>query len=200
MLWTATTPLYLPLVYPDSLLAACHRLARDVEARFGQRPPLRPQPAPLGEPGILIGPDPAYTGGVAPEAPGTFAILANAHELIVTGADPLGTNLGLGWLATQILGLTVDGRYLPGAQDDAVEVILDYRLPPWPPRARGWIVVDELDEDAAWDWCEATFRAGGDAVCVASGAVAEVAGVAGLRALDLGDNAVPTGHGWWPSS
>jgi len=198
MLWTATTPLYLPLVYPDSLLAACHRLARDVETRFGHRPPLRPQPAPLGEPGILIGPDPAYTGGVAPEAPGTFAILANAHELIVTGADPLGTNLGLGWLAVHVLGLAVDGRYPDGARDEAIEVTLDYRLPPWPPGPRGWVVAGEMGESEAWDWCEATLRAGGDAVGVATGVLAEVAGLAGLRSLDLGGHAVTPGCGWWP--
>ncbi len=198
MLWTATTPLYLPLVYPDSLLAGCHRLARDVAARFGACPPLRPQPAPLGEAAILIGPDPAYTGGVAPAAPGTFAIVANALELIVTGADPLGTNLGLGWLAVQVLGLTIDGRYPDGARDEAIEVILDYRLPPWPPGPRGWAVNVPLDEAAAWDWCEATLRAGGDTVAATAGGLAKVAGLAGLGTAAMARHAAAAASDWWP--
>lgn len=105
MTWTAATPIYLPLTDPPSIRAAAERLADAVAAVLGRRPPLCHQPAPFGQPAILLAPDPAYSPGVAPDEPGTFTLLTQGEQLIVTGADSAGTVAGIDWL----IGAVVSG-------------------------------------------------------------------------------------------
>ncbi|MBI2297600.1 MAG: hypothetical protein HYU66_01385 [Armatimonadetes bacterium] len=167
MIWIADTPLYLPLVYPPTVLAAAERLAGDVARVLGSRPPVRPQPAPFGEPGLLIAPDPAYTRAVAPAWRETFVAQSDGPLLTVTGADGRGTVLGLAWLAVHHLGLepgdAFTGRAAP--RREAVEVELDFELPRWPPGSRAWSLpaaeLAALSDSRLDDLCGALLRAGG---------------------------------------
>ncbi|MCC7492419.1 MAG: hypothetical protein IT204_08745 [Fimbriimonadaceae bacterium] len=162
--WTAATPIYLPLVYPPSLLAAAYRLSRDVALALGAPAPLYPQPAPLGQPAILIGPDPAYTAVVAPAAPETFAVQTSGDELTLSGADPRGTVLGLAWLAATCLGRDPWTARAPAAA--AWTGHLHHVQPPWPTRHRAWAFaaaeLATLAEDSLWDLGETLLRAGGN--------------------------------------
>ena len=213
MIWTAATPIYLPLMFPDSVLAAAHRLADDVERVLGARPPLRHQPAPFGRPQILIAPDPAYTAVVAPAEPQTFAVLTVRDELTVSGAEPFGTVLSLAWLAQAVLGLDPLGDWQgrQPAPRERIEVELSHEQPRWPTRRRAWaLAADELagwPERRVWVLAEALLRCGGNRLETAGGEdprVAEVCDVLGLEtgrademtvsaeSLDRGD--VPR---WW---
>lgn len=173
MKWTAETPIYLPLTYPPSILAAARRLAHDAAAVFGAPPPLRPQPAPFGQPAILIGPDPAYSAAVAPYHAQTFAVLTIGDELTVTGADTLGTILGLAWLARAGLGIEPFDAWLGRTPPPrgAVEVQFDYEQPRWTAMDRVWAVdakeVAALSPERQALLVETLLRCGGNALAVA---------------------------------
>lgn len=188
MIWDAQTPIYLPTALPDPLLTAAHRLARDVAAVFGEAPPLRHQPAPVGGPALLIAPDPAYTGGVAPLEPETFQVVTAGDELVVTGADPLGTVLGLAWLSREVLGWTPRRAWLeepPTARP--AELDLRYEQPPWRATDRAWAVsageLAEWSEPDLWRLGECLLRAGGNRVDLVGEEIPALAGI--LPALGL---------------
>lgn len=172
MIWTATTPLYLPLTYGDPILLAAQRLADDVAAQLGARPELRPQPAPFGQPAILISPDPAYTSAVAPEWPQTFVAQTDGPELTVTGADSLGTILGLAWLSYHVLSR---------GEGPSREVDLRFELPRWVEQVRAWTVgVNDLP---APDLCWELLRHGGNTLAVCPELTAEAVAAAKLLGL-----------------
>ncbi len=172
MIWTGQTPIYLPLVYPDSILTAAYRLADDVAQALGARPPLRPQPAPFGEPAILIAPDPAYTAAVAPDAPQTFAVLSYQQELTITGAEPFGTVLGLAWVAQRFLGLGPLAAWQgdPAAVRESVAVDVDHVQPRWPAADRPWHLSASTaaawPDERLWLYGEALLRAGANRLVI----------------------------------
>ena len=191
MIWTAQTPLYLPLTYGDNILRATHRLADDVGAAFGARPELRPQPAPFGQPAILISPDPAYTSAIAPAWSQTFVAQTEGPELTVTGADGLGTILGLAWLSTKLLG--------EGAGPQR-EFELHFELPRWADRVRAWsFTVGELAEQDLGELCWALLKHGGNTLGVVSEVPAEVSAAAAELGLKTAAVETATGRtdGWW---
>ncbi len=189
MIWTAETTIYLPLVFPESVLAAAHRLAREVAWALGARPPLRHQPAPFGQPALLIAPDPAYTSAVAPNSPETFVAQTSGPELVVTGAEAFGTVLGLAWLGRQLGYPPFGGGPAPAGGTPEFDLgELHYEQPPWPEESRAWRLdaaeLAALDSDALWSVGENLIRCGGNTLtCVGEvpATVVEMAATLGLR-------------------
>jgi len=209
VIWTAETTIYLPLVFPESVLAAAHRLAREVSWAMGAKPPLRHQPAPFGQAAILIAPDPAYTAAVAPNSPETFVAQTSGSELVVTGAEPFGTVLGLAWLGRQLGYLPFGKGWAPEADQPRTDRAqgdcegrpyhqaggagldlgeLNYEQPPWAQASRAWLLsAEELaacDSDRLWSVGENLIRCGGNTLaCVGEvpEAVADMTATLGLR-------------------